>query len=73
MGKKVPLYNNMQQYTSIFIDKYTFGYGRGNVCVFTREIFLWVFMSSEVKWGLLMVLNTLPTFFLLHFTILQGF
>ena len=43
-------------------------------CVFLpAKFFLWVFMSSEVKWGFLMVLNTMPTFFLLHFAILQGF
>ena len=54
-------------------NEYSFGYGRGYVCVFTREIFLSVFMSSYVKWGFFMVLNTVPTFFLLHFAILLGF
>ena len=43
-------------------------------CVFLpAKMFLWVLMSSEVKWGFLMVLNTMPTFFLLHFAIWQGF
>ena len=43
------------------------------VCFYPRKFFLWVFMSSEVKWGFSMVLNTMPTFFLFHFAILQGF
>ena len=43
------------------------------MCVYLREFFSWVFMNSEVKWGFLMVLKLMVTFFPLHFAILQGF